>query len=45
MRRDTPGMCSESYAMHINTLREDVDCKREEKKNYAKKDCRLKIQT
>ena len=31
MRRDTPGMCFESYAMRINTLR-DIDCKKEEKK-------------
>ena len=32
VRRDTPGMCFESYAMRINSLREDVDCKRDEKK-------------
>ena len=44
VRRDTPGMCFESYAMRINTLREDVDCKIEEKKLH-KKDCKLKIQT
>ena len=37
MRKDTPGMCFESYAMPTNSLREDVDCKRDEKKNYAKK--------
>ena len=44
VRRDTPGMCFESYAMRINTLREDVDCKIAEKKLH-KQDCRLKIQT
>ena len=37
MRRDAPGMYFESYAMRINTLREDVDCKREGKKNSQKK--------
>ena len=31
MRRDTPGMTFESYAMRINMLR-DIVCKREEKK-------------
>ena len=31
VKRDTPGMCFESYAMRINTLR-DIDCKKEEKK-------------
>ena len=31
VRRDTPGMWFESYAMRINNLREDVDCKRDEK--------------
>ena len=30
-------MCFESYAMRINTLREDVDCKREGKKNTQKR--------
>ena len=44
VRRDTPGMCFESDALRINTLREDVDCKIEEKKLH-KKDCMLKIQT
>ena len=43
VRRDTPGMCFESYAMRINTLR-DIDCKKEEKK-ICKKDYKLKIQT
>ena len=43
VRRDTPGMSFESYAMRINTLR-DIDCKKEEKK-ILKKDCKLKIQT
>ena len=33
VRRDTPGMCFESYAMRINSLREDVDRKRDEKKD------------
>ena len=42
VRRDTPGMCFESYAMRINTLREDVNCKIKGKKIH-KKDCRLKI--
>ena len=36
MRRDTPGMCFESYAMRINTLR-DIDCKKEEKKITLKR--------
>ena len=31
VRRDTPGMTFESYAMRINMHR-DIDCKREEKK-------------
>ena len=35
VRKDTLGMCFESYAMRINSLR-DIDCKKEEK-NYAKK--------
>ena len=35
--RDAPGMCFESYAMHINSLREDVDCKRDEKKIRQKR--------
>ena len=43
VRRDTPGMFFESYAMRINMLR-DIDYKREEKKLH-KKDYRLKIQT
>ena len=43
VRRDTPGMSFESYAMRINTLR-DIDCKKEEKK-LLKKDYKLKIQT
>ena len=30
-------MCFESYAMHINSLREDVDCKRDEKKIRQKR--------
>ena len=30
VRRDTPVMCFESYAMRVNTLTEDVDYKREE---------------
>ena len=37
VRRDTPGMCFESYAMRINSLREDVDCKRDEKKIRQKR--------
>ena len=36
VRRDTPGMCFESYAMRINTLR-DIDCKKEEKKITQKR--------
>ena len=36
MRRDTPGICFESYAMRINTLR-DIDCKNEEKKVMQKR--------
>ena len=36
VRRDTPGMCFESYAMRINTLR-DIDCKNEEKKITQKR--------
>ena len=43
VRRDTPGMCFESYAMRINRLR-DIDCKKEEKK-LCKKEYKLKIQT
>ena len=37
VRRDKPGMCFESYAMCINSLREDVDCKRDEKKIRQKR--------
>ena len=36
MRRDTPGICFESYAMRINTLR-GIDCKNEEKKVMQKR--------
>ena len=36
VRRDTPGMFFESYAMRINTLR-DIDCKKEEKKITQKR--------
>ena len=36
VRRDTPGMSFESYAMRINTLR-DIDCKKKEKKNTQKR--------
>ena len=36
VRRDTPGMTFESYAMRINMLR-DIDCKREEKKITQKR--------
>ena len=36
VRRDTPGMTFESYAMRINMHR-DIDCKREEKKNTVSK--------
>ena len=35
VRRDTPGMTFESYAMRINMLR-DIDCKRKEKKLHKK---------
>ena len=37
VRRDTPGMCFESYAIRINSLIEDVDCKRDEKKIRQKR--------
>ena len=37
VRKDTPGMCFESYAMRINSLREDVDSKRDEKKITQKR--------
>ena len=43
VKRDTPGMCFESFAMRINTLR-DIDCKKEEKK-LLKKDYKFKMQT
>ena len=36
VRRDTPGMSFESYAMRISTLR-DIDCKKEEKKITQKR--------
>ena len=36
MRRDTPGMCFESYPVRINTLR-DIDCKKEEEKILQKR--------
>ena len=36
VRRDTPGMCFESYAMRINTPG-DIDCKKEEKKVTQKR--------
>ena len=36
VRRDTPGMCFESYAVRINTL-SDIDCKKEEKKITQKR--------
>ena len=35
--RDASGMCFESYALRINSLREDVDCKRDEKKIRQKR--------
>ena len=43
VRRDTPGMNFESYAERINVLKE-IGNEKNEKKNYFKKDCKLKIQ-